>query len=1429
MMKNRFSVVGLSSFVGLAISLLAGLSLFNKKNSVEPVSAAINYSACETAHSSGDAEELKTALYNVVKNGSAGSYGDLWTDYWTVYKRDDGYLKDYYSSISNFTTANKDNGSGGTTEGDKYNREHAIPKSWWGGDTTNQGADIFIVVPADKKVNNTRSDNCFGMVGSASYTSSGGYSKLGTSANGWDFFGSPVFEPNDDVKGDLARIYFYAVIKYNVSSWRTGNGSYVFNGNTSVSSNFGLTANAVKLLSYWNNLDKPDAWEKKVNTRGNSVQGNPNPFIDHPEYANTLWGTVSGYTSYSDSDASITLSSSSESISAGDTLNLTATTSGGSGDVTWSSSNESVATVTSSGVITGVAAGNAIITARYSGASDTCLVTVTSSSGGGGGQSETDTETGSVTAVSSALSGWTLSGTGSYADGSVKFDSGGDNAYKVNIFSGDVSNNMTSLVVTINGMINGTPTSSNSYKVEALGSSGNVLASDVQTGASVVGTSYGDTVFTISSNLTGCTGIKVTYVTKGAGNWGIKSISWVATYTTGQSSDDPSLSFDLTEISGYTGQSISITATYSNLESDLAWSASGTGSITGGSIIWSSNDHRNGTSTFVCTLSAAGGKTIVADADGVEAAQCVVSITKTAFSALPASTASVFQGQSTTLTAALNSSGTIDWSSNNTNIATVSESGNSVTVSGVAAGSATITARSEDDSSVYAECEVTVSAVTLTSITISGYTTSFTVGDTFSFGGTVTAHYDNDSTSDVTASATFSGYNMSTAGTQTVTVCYGGESETYQITVSEQSSATDSTQFSLINSTSDLEAGKSYIITNGVSGTVRAAATTSSANNRRSVSATISNGKITRGSSIMSFTLGGSTDSWTFATENYGGTAGYLASNGNNNYLQVNTTSAGTATIEFNGDAATINIGPSTSKTLVCFNSGIDSPNGGFSCYSSQGQYGLVYLWKEVSNKTLSSITLDTSNVQTTFSVGDTFNYTGLVVTAHYSDSSSKTVTPTSVSTPSTSTTGNKTVTVSYTESGTTKTADYSITVNSNPSISWTAPTISKYTGSTLSGSDVNGWAVTYNDGAGHQTVLTYSQLTVKLGGTTISIPHTWVAADNGKTLTAAYNSLTTAESSAVEIIQTVNSINAPSTSSWDFTFGEKKWSAAGSQTLSGKTWTMSGTDDGSPYFGYDDTKGQQFGSGSHPWSDISLQSSAFSGTIDSVTVYTSGANSINATVQVSVGGTAYGSAQTITNANAAYTFNLGGKSGTISIDYVNSSSKAIYIKEIVVNTVSGSVNIANSEGHMNAQKVAVKFAKAFNDAMDDTANCTTGLSDAWSTCSSAYTTFLSEAAALGSAEETYAKNLIKFATAQYSDDSGEACIERMRKTYEICVSKHGQTAFMSDLVTVSPTNNVVLFSNIASNKNVIVIVIVSLISVTTIGGYFFIRRRKPE
>ena len=90
-----------------------------------------------------------------------------------------------------------------------------------------------------------------------------------------------------------------------------------------------------------------------------------------------------------------------------------------------------------------------------------------------------------------------------------------------------------------------------------------------------------------------------------------------------------------------------------------------------------------------------------------------------------------------------------------------------------------------------------------------------------------------------------------------------------------------------------------------------------------------------------------------------------------------------------------------------------------------------------VAAKTLTSIEITTAATQTTFWQGETFNYTGLEVTAHFDGAADEVVTPTV--TGSTATADTQTVTVSYTEGTTTKTATYTITVKAIPNTKETA------------------------------------------------------------------------------------------------------------------------------------------------------------------------------------------------------------------------------------------------------------------------------------------------------------------------------------------------------------------------------------------------------
>ena len=84
---------------------------------------------------------------------------------------------------------------------------------------------------------------------------------------------------------------------------------------------------------------------------------------------------------------------------------------------------------------------------------------------------------------------------------------------------------------------------------------------------------------------------------------------------------------------------------------------------------------------------------------------------------------------------------------------------------------------------------------------VSGQTTTFNVGDEFVFGGTVVQDWRGKDDVDVTSSASFSGYDKNTAGTQTVTVTVGDESTTYEITVKAAGLKTVTLQYTTTTTT----------------------------------------------------------------------------------------------------------------------------------------------------------------------------------------------------------------------------------------------------------------------------------------------------------------------------------------------------------------------------------------------------------------------------------------------------------------------------------------------------------------------------------------------------------------------------------------------------------------------------------------------------
>ncbi|SHG65063.1 Por secretion system C-terminal sorting domain-containing protein [Chryseobacterium oranimense] len=240
---------------------------------------------------------LKTALSTIITNGHQDKgYNGLWTGYKTTdidkTYENDGSIMDIYSEKPSGTDPYKytpGTNQCGTysTEGNCYNREHIVPQSLFS-QAAPMVSDIHFIRATDGKVNGMRSNYPFGKVGSATFTSLNG-SKLGSSSSSG--YAGTVFEPIDEFKGDVARMIFYFVTRYQskLSTFSSGN----MLGNSTFP---GLQTWELNVLLAWHAQDPVSQAEINRNNASYAYQGNRNPFIDNPNYVNQIWGSSPGTT-----------------------------------------------------------------------------------------------------------------------------------------------------------------------------------------------------------------------------------------------------------------------------------------------------------------------------------------------------------------------------------------------------------------------------------------------------------------------------------------------------------------------------------------------------------------------------------------------------------------------------------------------------------------------------------------------------------------------------------------------------------------------------------------------------------------------------------------------------------------------------------------------------------------------------------------------------------------------------------------------------------------------------------------------------------------------------------------------------------------------------------------------------------------------------
>ena len=998
-------------------------------------------------------------------------------------------------------------------------REHVWPKSQ-GFEATGQGGargDPMHLMAAEGSANGLHSAHPYGYVdktkkytdvGSTHSNATGNLTGKSKTKGGT----ATVFEPQDSDKGDIARAIFYMAARYN---YLGGNDTIDTNNPnlelvdyaSELSSYTSSTSNTGKMgivsdLLEWNRLDPPDEYEIHRNDLlYTNFTNNRNPFIDFPDWADYIWGdkknvsfanptsdTIHNFADNSGQQQNVPVTGisllSSTTIKVGETIVLTPEITPNNAtnkNVTWNNSNDSAVSV-SGGRVTGLAVGVSTVTAvSQDGQFEApCEVTVVAEEQSQSGDSLTDTLTALMIGVTT-YQDWTDLTDNSgvvYAGQTTKSSSAAIQMRTTNNNSGIVTTDSTGIIKKVSVTWNSESASGrtlNIYGKNTPYTSAADLYSD-----ETCGTKIGTIVNGTSTSLTINDEYKYIGVRSNANALYLDNITfeWDVPVT-GVALDSSSIQLDL---AGDSSATLTATVLPENaLNKGVSWSTS--------------NDQVVTVENGVITAVAKGEATITVTTDsGNKTATCAVSVIDTTpvltndmtvtTSILELATANnwangVAFGTSEATAVAIdenvsfyttgtgnngkyysggnnwriyrNDSGNIIFKANNGYIiksvaltftnadkGILQDSGSNRLVSGetynVNASTVQYTVSGEGaekgqiritNISVTYGVEGQVQTKTLSSISVNDQTTSFEKGDTFRFGGVVTATYSDDSTRDVTEFASFSGYNMQTTGNQTVTVSYTEEGNTktasYQITITEPQQMVTLTGISVTTQPTKVvyEIGEKL----NTAGMV--------------VTATYSDGTT---APVTEYTL---------------------------NNPDMSTTGSKTITVTYQSLTATFTV------TVV---------------------------------KTLVSISV--SGQTTTFTKGDAFAFGG-TVTATYTDGSTKDVTSSATfSGYDMQLAEPQTVTVSYTEGGVTKTTTYEITVN-EPQVIPPSPVVTLTSISVTAQPNKTEYEINENlDTTGLIVTATYSDgTTTPVTGYTLSEPDMSTA--GSKTITVTYQGQT--------------------------------------------------------------------------------------------------------------------------------------------------------------------------------------------------------------------------------------------------------------------------------------------------------------------------------
>lgn len=730
-------------------------------------------SALQSLNSS---KRKKTIGYSTMGTSTSGAF--IYTDYDLNSTATDSNGQKYGTKVASFYTK---------TASTSWNREHVWPDSRGGGTVD---ADILMTRPTITSENSSRG-NSFYVEG------------MNHSSNGWD-----PYTAGYDIKmrGECARIILYCVVAN--PSLSLSDASTIASGATGYTKTMGDMDTLIK----WHFDYSPNVYEMNRNNGAEYLQGNRNPFVDHPEYVAKIWSnfnsnvssicsshstmynnwTAGSYSTYGTNDqagsstggsetpvASISVSATRTSFNVGETTTLTATKTNLDGTVQWyveDSSTNVITLVSTSGdsiTVNGVGAGIKKVYAYVGTVSTSISLTVTNNSSGGG-----STTTGTAMYTVSSTSAVTSSGTvptSSNASYSQTFSTAGQitkGKTATLTLSGYAGNKITGITLNMHSnKSDGAGTFSAKAGSTTLASIDSATTFNKWYDNTSYGTNDRDITVTmtnanyeIKSNesvvilISGTTNslyinsYTIAYESSSSGSTATLSSITLASnkktsYYTGDEFVKPAVT---AHYSDDTTADVTSATTFTQYDLTIAGSYTVKASYTEGSVTQTATYDITVTAKTVTSLTLTGtpSKTTYYEGEGFDPNGLTVTAT---------------YNDDTSENVANDVVWTPDPLTTNTTSVTGTFGGKTVIVNGI-----------------------TVNSLILSSIAVTNATTTYYINGSF-VKPTVTATYNNGSASVVTDLCEFSGYDMSVAGSYTVTVTYTEKSvtktTTYSITV----------------------------------------------------------------------------------------------------------------------------------------------------------------------------------------------------------------------------------------------------------------------------------------------------------------------------------------------------------------------------------------------------------------------------------------------------------------------------------------------------------------------------------------------------------------------------------------------------------------------------------------------------------------------